>query len=188
MALFGWFKKNKKSEDIQVKERKKSVLQDTAAAVAFAEAGEHETARIMVDKQSEPRKILVIGREERFSEKLVDYSVSMAKRLSFEIVALNITAAPLSMPADKGQEAAVLFHSHSLENVSTLQKQAQDNGVGFTHLVEIGRQDEVVEKLHAKYPNMRYVLTEPDPEATQNAQGKISIPVFDLGSYQSSAA
>ena len=188
MALFGWFRKNKKNQDVEVKERKKSVLQDTAAAVAFAEAGEHETARSIIQKQSEPRKILVIGREEHFSEKLVDYSVSMAKRLDFEIVALNITAAPLSMPADKSQEAALLFHSQSLENVDALAKHAQENGVGFIHLVEIGRQDEVVEKLHAKYPNMRYVLTEPDPDVTQKAQGKISIPVFDLGSYQGSAA
>jgi len=188
MSLFGWFTKNKKNKDVEVKKRKTSVLQDTAAAVAFAEAGEHGIARSMIEKRSEPRKILVIGREDRFSEKLIDYSVSMAERLGFEMIALNITAAPLSMPADKGKEAITLFHSNSVENVSVLEKQARDKGVAFTHLVEIGRQDEVVEKLHAKYPNMRYVLTEPDPELAQKTQGKISIPVFDLGSYQNAAA
>ena len=183
MALFGWLTKNKQNQDVQVEERKKSALQDAAAAVAFAEAGEHGTARSMIEKSVEPRKILVIGHEENFSEKLVDYSVSMAKRLGFEIVALNVTTAPLSMSAERAQDAISLFRRHSQENVSGLEKQAQDSGIGFSHLVEIGHQDEVVEKLHAKYPNMRYVLTEPDPEAAQKAQGRISIPVFDLGCY-----
>ena len=95
---------------------------------------------------------------------------------------------PLSMPADKAQEAAALFLNHCMENVSALEKQAQDNGLGFIHLVEIGRVDEVVEKLHVKYPDMRYVLTEPDPEEAKKVRGKIGIHVFHLGSYHSVVA
>ena len=189
MALFGWFVKTKKKQDGRAKKRGEKVPQDTGATAASAEGEEHEkTASSMTEKPAEPKKILVIGCEDCFSEKLADYSVSMAKRHGFEIVALNITAAPLSMPADKAQEAAALFLNHCMENVSALEKQAQDNGLGFIHLVEIGRVDEVVEKLHVKYPDMRYVLTEPDPEEAKKVRGKIGIHVFHLGSYHSVVA
>jgi hypothetical protein len=188
MALFGWFGKNKKNEDVEVKDRKNNILQDTAAAAAFAEAGEFTTARSMIDKASATRKILVIGREERFSDSLIEYSIDMAKRLGFELVALNVTDAPLSLSADKKDAATALFKNSSKEHVDALKKRAEDNGIAFIHQVEIGRQDEVVEKLHAKYPTMRYVLTEPNHEVAQETQGNISIPVFDLGSFHGAAA
>ena len=44
------------------------------------------------------------------------------------------------------------------------------------------------EKLHAEFPAMRYVLTEPDPEAMGKNRGEVDIPVFDLGSYHGAAA
>ena len=188
MALFGWFTKNKKSTKAQVTEQRQNVLQDTAVAAAFAEAGEHETARIMIDKAAGNRKVLVVGRADSFSEGLVEYSLGMAKRLDFEIVAVNITDAPLSLSVDKREEAIELFRQNSMKNVTALKELAEKNGVQFSHVVEIGHQDEVVDTLHAKYPGMRYVLTEPDSEVVKKANGKVDIPVFDLGAYQGEAA
>lgn len=187
MGFLNMFKKDKKDAKIQVAERKQNVLQDTAAAVAFAEAGEHDTARSMLDKSTGSKTVLVIGREDSFSELLTEYSLGMAQRLGFEILALNVTDAPLAVAAAKREEAAELFRHKSNENVSALRAQAAEKGISFAHLVEIGSQDAVVEKLHAKYPGMRYVLTEPDPEVAQNLQGRIEIPVFDLSSYHHGA-
>jgi ribonucleotide monophosphatase NagD (HAD superfamily) len=188
VALFNWFKKNKKDHPIKVEERKQTVLQDSAAAAAFAEAGEHTTARAMIDKTKGNRKILVIGKEDRFSEILVNYSFDMAKRLDFELVMLNSTNAPLSLPDDRREEATTLFENQSKQNFSTLQERAEQAGVPIDHLVEIGQLDDVVHKLQTQLPGMRYVLTEPDPELAQKAKGSVSIPVFDLGSYHSAAA
>lgn len=187
MALFGWFKKNKKNEKVQVSKQRQNVLRDAAAAAAFAEAGEHEIARSIIDKPKGKRTILVIGCEDRFSEVLVEYSLSMAKRLGFELLALNVTDTPLSMPAAKREEATVLFNNSSAENVAVFQEQAAKNGVAVNHLVEVGEQDEIVEKLRAKYPGMRYVLIEPDPEVAKKANGKVTVPVFDLACYQGAA-
>ena len=107
MALFNWFKKNKKDQKVNVEEQKQTVFQDAAAAAAFAEAGEHETARTMVDKSQGNRKILVVGKEECFSDVLICYSLEMAKRLDFELMILNVTDAPLSLPeARKEEESA----------------------------------------------------------------------------------
>lgn len=188
MGFFDWLKTNKKNDKIQVADRRQSTFQDAAMAATFAEAGEHETARSMIDRSTKARKILVIGHGEHFSEMLVEYAVGMAKRLDFELVALNISDAPLSMAAGKKEEAISLFQANSKKNVAALQEQAASNKVSFIHLVEIGHQDEVIEKLHAQHSDMRYVLTEPDPEAAQVANGKVDIPVFDMGCYQGMAA
>jgi hypothetical protein len=164
--------------------RKQNVLQDAAAAAAFAEAGEHDTARRIMARAKAPRKILVIGREDYFSSILCEYALGMAKRLDFELVALNISTVPLSMPADRRAEAIALFQENARRNVVVLQEEAEKYGIVFTHLMEIGEQDTVVATLHARVPGLRYVLIEPDPQLVQKAKGRVAIPVFDLGTYQ----
>ena len=188
MALFSWFKKNKKGQKVKVEEQKQTVFQDSAAAAAFAEAGEHATARTMIDKSLGSSKILVIGKEERFSEILVKYSFDMATRLDFELLMLNVTDAPLSLPKDRREEVTTHFQNKCSQNFNTLHEQAEQAGVPISHLIEIGELDNVVHKLQTQFPGMRYVLTEPDPEAVQRATGPVSIPVFDLGSYQGAVA
>jgi len=187
VALFDWLRKNKKeAQKVQITKRRQSVLQNTAVAAAFAEAGEHKTARSLVDEPAVKRQILVVGREDQFSEMLVEYALDMAKRLGVEVVALSVTAAPLALPAGRREEAIELFRTNSLKNVEVMQELAAKSKVPFSHMVEIGNPDRVVEKLHAKHPGLRYVLTEPDPEVAEKSKGKVNIPVFDLGSYHGS--
>ena len=188
MALFDWFRKNKKSNKVKVEEQKQTVFQDSAAAAAFAEAGEHTTARSMIDKTKGNRNILVVASEERFSEVLFNYSLDMAKRLGFELMMLNVTDAPLSLPEARKEEESTRFINESQQNFIALQERAQQAGIPVNHLIEIGELDDVVFKLKAQFPGMRYVLTEPDPGVTQRATGTVTIPVFDLGSYHGAVA
>lgn len=183
MALFNWFRKNKK---VTVTKREQNALSDMAAA-AFAEAGEHEMAREMLKKPAGKKTILVIGHEDKFSRELIDYSLDMAKRLDFEIMALNVTDAPLSLPAVQREEAIDFFEKNSMKNCTSLQERAERNGLVFNHVVRIGDQDEVVDTLHEQCPNMRYVLTEPDQEVFKKSEGRADIPVFALGSLHNAA-
>jgi hypothetical protein len=138
----------------------------------------------MVDKSKGNRKILVVGKEECFSDVLICYSLEMAKRLDFELMVLNVTDAPLSLPEAEKEEAITLFRNDSQQNFSSLQEQAEQASVPIIHLIEIGELDEVVHKLQTQCPGMRFVLTEPDPEVAQRATGPVTIPVFDLNCYQ----
>ena len=183
MAFFNWFKKNKK---VNVTKRKSGTLPGMAAA-AFAEAGEQEMARSMITNPA-TKTMLVIGRESSFSQELIDYSVNMAKRLGFEIMALNTTDSPLSMPADQRDEASRFFEKSSRNNIASLQEVAELNSVAFSHVVRIGARDQVVDVLHEQCPGVRYVLTEPDQEVARNPAGKTVIPVFALGSLNRAAA
>jgi hypothetical protein len=188
VSLFGWFTKNKKDSKIKVKKRKQNILQDTAAAAAFAEAGEHDTARSMITESADKRKILVIGLGDCFSDQLTQYAIGMAKRLGFELLALNVTEEPLALPMDKRAEAIEIFRENSQKNAVSLQKLAEDQNITFSHHVEIGPQDEVVDRLYVRHAGLRYVLIEPDPEVVKEAKGQIDIPVVDLGCYRSATA
>ena len=180
MALFNWFKKNKKDKNVKVEEQKQTVFQDSAAAAAFAEAGEHETARSMIDKTKGNRNILVVASGDCFSDDLCNYSIDMAKRLDFELLMLNVTDA-------RKEEEAIRFQNECQQNFTALQERAKKAGVLMNHLIEIGELDDVVHKLKTQFPGMRYVLTEPDPEMCQCAADSVTIPVFDLGCFQGSA-
>ena len=188
MALFNWFKKNKKGQKVNVEEQKQTMFQDSAAAAAFAEAGEHTTARAMIDKTKGNRKILVVASEERFSDVLFNYSLDMAKRLDFELLMLNVTNAPLSLADVRKEEETARFLNESQQNFIALQERAEEVGVPVNHLIEIGELDDVVHKLQTQFPGMRYVLTEPDSEVVQKSTGSVTIPVFDLGCYQGASA
>ncbi|MBU0769481.1 MAG: hypothetical protein KJ687_10355, partial [Proteobacteria bacterium] len=67
-------------------------------AITFAQAGESEYAmETMAEERREeqtPTKLLVMGRESTFSKEIIDYSLEMAQRMSYNILALN--TAPLS--------------------------------------------------------------------------------------------
>ena len=188
MALFNWLKKSKRGQKVKVEEQRQTVFQDSAAAAAFAEAGEHETARTMIDKTKGNRNILVVASEERFSEVLFNYSLDMAKRLDFELLMLNVTNAPLSLPEARKEEETTRFLNASQQNFIAVQDRAEQAGVPVNHRIEIGELDDVVHTLKIQFPGMRYVLTEPDPEVVQRATGSVTIPVFDLNCYQSAAA
>jgi len=187
MALFGWFSKNKKDR-IQVTKSKTGMLQNAATAAAFAEAGEHETARCIITPIMKTRKILVIGHEDGFSEKLSSYALDMAKRLDFELMALNVTSAPLSLFGEEQDRAIAAFTEGAQRSGADLREKAAADNIVFTHRVEIGYQDEVVERLHSQDSGLRYVLTEPDQDVAKKQADRVTIPVFDLGSYQGLAA
>ena len=180
--------KKKKDRSVQVTERKQNVINDTAAAAAFSEAGEHETARRMLDKTKGSRTILVIGNNDCFSGRLMDYAVDMAQRLGFELLTLNVTEAPLSLSDEKKIAAISAYRESCLENLRTLMEKAGEKNIPVTNVIECGDLDDVVVKLQNQYPGMRYVLTEPDNESLRFSKGQAAIPVFDLGSFQASSA
>lgn len=188
MGFFDMFRKNKKDSNINVTERKNSALHDAAAAIAFAEAGEHDTAYQMIDKSVGRNMMLVIGREDSFSTSLIEYSLGMAQRLDYKIFAMNVSDTPLSLTADKREEASEHFRLNCKQNIASFQQLAAEKGLGFEHGIEISRQETAIDKLHAQFPGMRYVLTDPDPETVQSTNGQKVIPVFDLSCYQGAAA
>ena len=99
-----------------------------------------------------------------------------------------MTSAPLFLFGEKRDAAIAAFTEGAQRSGAVLQEKAAAKGIVLTHRVEIANQDAMVEKLHSQDSGLRYVLTEPDPEVAKKQADRITIPVFDLGCYQSLAA
>lgn len=122
-----------------------------------------------VDKAGETSydtcKILVVSNESSFSREIISYAVSMAAKTDSSIVALNIY--------DHGDDFSG-YEAESCRRIETFSSAASELGLDFAHLVEHGKEDSVVAKLHAKDPNYRYVINDVPREKT----GATTFPVY----------
>lgn len=188
MAFFGLFKKNEQEMELLLRKRRQGILPTTAAAAAFAESGEHATARDMAEESGDRRKLLVIGKGNGFSARLVQYALETAMRLDSEIIALNVTSSPLALTGEERENATAAFARRCTANVVTLRERARAAGIAFSHLVEIGGRDDIVGMLHARHPGLRYILSEPGLETTSPPQGSDDISFLDLESMRGTPA
>ena len=164
--FFGLFKKKasrltKKMEQMQ-------------EAVAFAEAGELESARRLLHEEATeelPGRLLVIGRESTFSSEVINYSLEMAKRMSYDILALNTT--PLSSETFKifsssHKQLCRDFRALAEENVQEFRKEAEGLGVPFAHVVRFVDRDHAVEEINHEFKDIEFVVSDAEQEGAVN--------------------
>ncbi len=173
MPFFGLFRKNEKELEALLHKRGTDIFQERAVAAAFAEAGEHATASALAEGIGTSRKILVIGQGNTFSENLTHSAVNIARRFDCAILALNVTDAPLAR--DERDAAAAAFARSCAANVGKLKEKAGQAGIAFIHLVEIGKKDDIVEKIHAGHPDILYILTEAEKTGPTGANAAITV-------------
>jgi hypothetical protein len=145
-------------------------MDDYQESITFAEAGQHDYAlRLKAKHQQEDRrgKLLVIGNESQFSDGVIDYSLDMARRMSFEIIALN--TAPLSYKtfslfSPSLSTACKEFKAVSEENISTFKQQALQSQVPFTHVVKFNEIEQATEDIQKEFGSIDFVVSEPEEE------------------------
>ena len=135
-------------------------------AITFAEAGVSDYAMETMAEQreeQEPTKLLVMGRESTFSKEIIDYALDMAKRMSYEIVALN--TAPLSCETFKlfsssRNQVCEEFKSMSEKSAGLFQEAAAEEGVPFNHVVMFSEAEEALESITREYKDIAFVVSE----------------------------
>ncbi|MFZ5758146.1 MAG: hypothetical protein ACOY32_00765 [Thermodesulfobacteriota bacterium] len=186
MPFFGLFRKNEKELEALLHKRGTDIFQESAVAAAFAEAGEHATASALAEGTGTSRKILVIGQGNTFSANLTHAAVDIARRFDCAILALNVTDAPLALAQGERDSAAAAFARSCAANVGKLEEKAGQAGIAFIHLVEIGKKKDIVEKIHAGHPDIRYILTE--AEKTGPTGANVAIAVCEPKNLRGAAA
>ena len=140
-------------------------------AVTFAEAGLQEDAQLLfkADQESVDErqgKLLVVGRESRFSEESIKYALDMAKRLSYEILALN--SAPLSSEtldaAFSRSKVCSEFKRLSEENVKPFKEMAEKLSIPFSHVVKFSERDIAVEEITREFKDVEFVVSDTEEE------------------------
>jgi hypothetical protein len=155
-------------------------LERYAEAAALAEAGLQDVAQEIIRREIQERpKILVVGSEDGFSRPLVDYAVGLAKRMKYEIVALNCADIATEDPEKHSpyrEELLKEFNSRAAKAVELLTSRAAEEGVAIRHVVKSGGLSSCVRELEKEISRLSFVLTESEP--TRELGLETSIPVF----------
>ncbi len=139
-------------------------------AITFAEAGQHQLLARESEAEREKNeigKLLVVGNESTFSSDVIEYAIDMARRLSYEIIALN--TAPLSRKVMKlvpaaCDEACLEFKTRSEQGAMQFRKAAEAAGIAFTHTVHFSETDDAIRAVNKELGGIDFVISEPEEE------------------------
>jgi hypothetical protein len=160
-------------------------------AVAFAEAGEHEHAeRLFQADVAEEKvgKLLVVGREATFSREVIDYALDMAKRLSYEILALNTAALSgetFRLFSSSQRKLSQGFRALSEKNARRFQEEAERLGIPFAHVVRFSERDKALEEINREFANIEFVVSDAEEErpvgrAEEGERARQAIYVYSM--------
>jgi len=152
-------------------------LERYAEAAALAEGGAQDLAREIIRREIRERpKILVVAHGSTFSTGLVEYAVGLAKRMGYEIVALNCAGVDRQRSGAHLKELFQDFKGRAAQGVAFLASRASEEGVPVSHVVRPDSVAQCVRALEREMSRLQIVLTE--PEATRELGAATSIPVF----------
>lgn len=128
-------------------------------------------------------KLLVIGDDTSFSDMLMSYSLDMAERMDYSIIALNLRVPPRARkrhisPSVLRQNELKLRKS-SEEGAGIFGEMARARRVGLERDARIGHLDSVIRRIYKERDDIDLVLLEPE-YVNEEAEGPRSIPAFYL--------
>jgi hypothetical protein len=151
------------------------------AGIAEADARDLSQEAASRDTEARP-KILVVGKEDTFTERVMDYTVNLAQRLGYDIIAMNVNTVV-------GQSGAFLhpfklhlretFEIHAAEAAELLRKKAFERGIQFEHVVRYEEVSKAVKLLHHERDHIELVVTEPEYHPDWG-DTEIAIPVYSI--------
>lgn len=179
--------KKQDSVEQQIKLEKQNGIEEgydtKMEAMAMAEAGAHEMAQesIAFAKMERP-KILVVGKEDAFTEPVLDYTIGLAERLGYDIVAMNVNtvvghSANFLSPFKKHIREE--FERRAGEAFAMFAEKLQGKDIRCEHVIKYGDFSRAVEELHHEIKRIEFVVTEPEAHP-ERSETEVTIPVFSM--------
>jgi hypothetical protein len=132
--------------------------------------------------EMESRKILVVGREDRFSEEIMNYAVQLAERLNCHIVAMNVG------DGSNGKSSVLhrlywreAFRGRAVKAASELKARAARRGIACDHVVKFGDLGSAVEDLNHAIKRIEFMVSEAEANLEEVTR-EVTIPVFSVAS------
>ena len=155
-------------------------FEEIQEAIAFAEAGELDTARSIArevfPEPSEAERILAVGGARGFSRRMVEDSVAVAERLGFGIVALSVAPAMGRIFARFGRTGG---RGRRLP-LADFRLRAGERGVPFVHAERSGDPERAVMDVSRRFRRIAFLLV--DRGLTGKARfSTVDLPIFTLG-------
>jgi Universal stress protein family len=156
---------------------------DTMMAVTFAEAGAPDQALEMMRRYGQ-RKILVVSREDAFTEAVMEYATALAERLGYELIALNVGAGPGAKVASAYQEhMQEEFRGRAAKAAAALEQKAAARKIRLTHVVKFGEVGPAVDAINREYRRIELMITDSRTQ-TEELPARVNLPVFSLKPHQ----
>jgi K+-sensing histidine kinase KdpD len=171
----------------EVEVRRQGSLQDdyeqAMMAVSFAEVGAPEQARQMV-RQRGRRKILVVTEADAFTEQVMEYATSLAERLGYELIAVNVGGAASDKAASGYQQhMQEEFERRAAAAFAVLQQKAAARNIVVTHVVKFGDVGTAVADINREYRRVELMITDSRSREDEVA-ARVNLPVFSLKTHQ----
>lgn len=108
-------------------------------------------------------KLVVVGNESHFSPGLIDYAVDMAKRMAYEIVALN--TAPLSCNTFKlfsssRKQVCEDFLKLAEKNVRDFKAEVTALNIPFSHVIKFCDTDQAIDELQQEIGEIDFIVSD----------------------------
>lgn len=112
-------------------------------------------------------QLVVVGQESRFSESIVTYALDMARRMDYQILALN--TAPLScetfrMFSNSRTQVCQDFEALSEKNSRGFRERCEAAGIGFTHVVKFVETNEALAQLKTEFNDIGFIVSGPEEQ------------------------
>jgi len=125
-------------------------------------------------------KILVVVEQPYFPDCVIDYTVHLAERLHYDIVAMHV-GRPGEDSASSRQQSRLhdQYAKRAEEAAAALKSKAGARGIHCEHLVRFGDLASAVGELHHEIKRIEFVIT--DSEANkEEIFAEVTIPVFSV--------
>jgi hypothetical protein len=155
---------------------RKRKLDELMEAVAFADAGETETAGKIASEvfpaARERERILSVSGAAGFSPRMIEKAVGMAERLAFGLVALSVPPAMARVAGLLGADDPGRRRS-----VEAFQARAAERGIPFVHTVRGGDPERAVAEVRRRFRRIAFLLVEPGV-GSRARFASVNIPIF----------
>jgi len=143
------------------------------------------TTAVPEGKDHENRKILVVGQDAVFHAPVIDYAISLAERLGYDLIAMNVHPGLSSQgvfysPYRKYLEEK--FKRQARAQAELLKKRVTAHGVRFEHLVKFGDLVKAVDNLNQERKRIEFVINASELNESEMTAG-VTLPVFTIKGY-----
>ena len=148
------------------------------------DAGKGDVSEGVQGEEPKHAKVLVVGTEASFSQRLVEYAIWFAKRMEYDVIGLNCVPFGREAPeilTPYQQDLQKEFDIQAAAGAELLAYRAATENVSFEHLVKFGSPDRCIKETHEEVAGIEFVIVE--PEACPEVDMETAIPVFsyDMG-------
>ena len=153
-------------------------------AVTFAEAGEWKTAENYLDKlralnESKKPKLVVVALDAAFSQGTIDYTVNLADRMRYDVLAINVRHSRGCQRIIHGKSTKHLS-VESRESFQSLVEKTSKHNIRCECLVSVEDIRLLLHKVRRMIKRIEILLVQTD--RAKNLSLQLDIPVFQIAS------